>query len=57
MWLHHGKYYSVLYWYIVLVLVPILGPTDIGKNLHIGHRYDMYRYIGTPLLTVTKEGY
>ena len=33
----------------ISVLVAILRPTDIGKNKnhHIGHQYDMYRYIPT----------
>ena len=51
MWLHHDKDYSVLYLYIVSILVAISGPTDIGKNLHIDHQYDIYWYIGTPLLS------
>ena len=52
MWQYHGKDLSVLYWYIVSVLVAISGPIYIDKNLHIGHQYNMYRYIGTPLVVM-----
>ena len=55
MWLHHGKDYPVLYRHIVSVLMAISVRTDIGKNLHIGHRYDMYQYIGTPLVHCSSE--
>ena len=36
-----------LFRYIIAVLVAILRLTDIGRNLHIGHQYDMYQYIPT----------
>ena len=44
----HGEDCSVLYRYIVSVFVVISGQTNICKNPHIGHRYDIYWYISTP---------
>ena len=53
MWLHHGKDCLVLCQFIVSVFfVVISGPTNICKNPHIGHQYNVYWYIGTPLMCV-----
>jgi len=50
MCLHHGKDCNILCWYIILVFVVILGPTDIGNNLHIDHGTMCIWYIGISLI-------
>ena len=42
-----------VYRYIELVLRRFIGYFDIMENLYIGHRYNMYRYIGTALILGT----